>query len=192
MAKAASRVRMFIQARHPAILHPSMNLLIAEDDPTTQTALKAMAARLGYIVQGVGDGRTALQALSKAEAPTLALLDWNMPGMDGLEVCRNIRLVGAETHGPCYLIVLTANREKHGVVEALQAGANDFVRKPYDFEELQARMAIGAKVLELEAALVERGAKLQASQERIAALQTSVHDCAACPGRVLAGFPLMI
>lgn len=161
-----------------------MNLLIAEDDPTTQTALKAMTARLGYTVQVAGDGRTAWRALTEAKAPTLVLLDWNMPGMDGLEVCRNIRLLGAHTHGPCYLIVLTANGEKRGVVEALQAGANDFVRKPYDPAELQARMAIGAKVLELEAALVERCAKLHEAQKRIVELQSLVLDRAGGPGRV--------
>jgi two-component system, cell cycle response regulator len=149
-----------------------MNLLIAEDDITTRCALEEMTTQLGYTVTSVGDGDKAWQALSQAAAPTLALLDWNMPGLDGLEVIRNIRL--EEPHVACYLIVLTSSREKDVVVEALQAGANDFIRKPCDFRELQARLAVGSRALEAEAALSQCRTELKAML---------LHDCAICPGR---------
>ena len=158
-----------------------MNIVIAEDDSTTRSALEAMAARLGYVVTSVGDGATAWETLCAAQSPTLALLDWNMPELDGLEVCRNLRL--QPTHAPCYLILLTASRQKDGAVEALQAGANDFIHKPCDIRELQSRLAVGAKVLAGEVALSECRAELRAAQARIAGLQTMLDDCASCPGR---------
>ena len=162
-----------------------MNLLIAEDDPVTQCALEAMTAQLGYTVTSVGDGNTAWQTLRQLDAPTLALLDWNMPGLDGLEVIRNIRLEAPPR--ACYLILLTASQEKDGVVEALQAGANDFIRKPCDVRELQARLAVGARVLEGEAALSGFRTELAGAQARLAKIQTPSCDCATCPGRLLRG-----
>jgi DNA-binding response OmpR family regulator len=157
-----------------------MNLLIADDDVTTRSTLEAMTARLGFAVTSVSDGDEAWRALRGAEAPMLALLDWNMPGLDGLEVIRNLRL---ETpRNASYLILLTASQEKDGVIEALQAGANDFIRKPCDMRELQARLTMGAQALQGQAALSECRAQLQEALTRIAGLQTLLHDCTACPG----------
>jgi DNA-binding response OmpR family regulator len=157
-----------------------MNLLIAEDDFTTRSALEAMTARLGYTVTSVDDDDAARQALHQAAAPTLALLDWNMPGLDGLEVIRNVRL--QEERKDYCLILLTASDEKDGVVEALQAGANDFIHKPCDLRELQARLAVGARALEAEAALSQCRAELEGALARITEPQAMLHDCATCPG----------
>jgi two-component system, cell cycle response regulator len=157
-----------------------MNLLIAEDDFTTRSALEAMTARLGYTVTCVDDGDKAWQALHQAAVPTLALLDRNMPGLDGLEIIRNVRF--QEAAKPCYLVLLTASGEKDVAIEALNAGANDFIRKPCALRELQARLAVGARTLEAEAALSQCNAKLEGALARIAELQARLDNCARCPG----------
>ena len=95
----------------------------------------------------------AWEVLQKPDAPRLVLLDWNMPGMDGLEVCRRLR--SKETTNPPYVILLTGRTEKGDIVQGLEAGANDYISKPYDNEELLARIRVGPRMLELQASLLE-------------------------------------
>lgn len=130
-----------------------MKVLIAEDDLTSRSILKAILTKWGYEPVVTTDGVSAWEALQRPDAPKLVLLDWNMPGMDGIEVCRRLR--AAESTNPPYVILLTGRSEKGDIVRGLSAGANDYVAKPYDHEELQARIAVGQRMLELQASLVE-------------------------------------
>ena len=124
-----------------------MRVLIAEDDVTSRMLLKRVLESWGYEVIVTKDGAEAWEELQVTDGPRLAILDWMMPGMDGVDVCRRTR--AQETLQPPYLILLTALGDKESVVTGLDAGADDFVRKPYDPDELRARLAVGRRLVEL-------------------------------------------
>jgi diguanylate cyclase (GGDEF)-like protein len=130
-----------------------MKVLIAEDDLTSRTILTAILKKWGHDPIITEDGNAAWDALQQPDAPKLVLLDWNMPGMDGLEICQRLRKIGSIN--PPYVILLTGRKEKADIVQGLEAGANDYVTKPYDRDELQARVSVGQRMLELQASLLE-------------------------------------
>jgi two-component system, cell cycle response regulator len=129
-----------------------MRILIAEDDGVARRLLQARLAGWGYDVVSVSDGGAAWTALQADDAPRLALLDWEMPGLDGVEVCRRVRRLGREPYR--YLILLTARDRSEDIVTALEAGADDFVAKPFVPQEMQVRLRVGRRILELFAELV--------------------------------------
>ncbi|MFH2046967.1 MAG: diguanylate cyclase [Pseudomonadota bacterium] len=128
-----------------------MKVLIAEDDITSRTILTAILEKWGYNPIAVNDGLDALKILQKADSPELVLLDWKMPVMDGLEVCRRIRQ--QLCNNLVYIIILTSKSEKTNIVAGLDAGANDYVIKPYDNEELRARINVGQRMIEIQSEL---------------------------------------
>jgi len=130
-----------------------MRVLIAEDDVTSRLLLKRVLENWGYEVMVTKDGAEAWQALQAEDAPRLAILDWMMPGMDGVDVCRRVR--ARETLQPPYIIMLTAVEDKKGVVTGLDSGADDYVGKPYDPDELHARLEVGRRLVETNAKLIE-------------------------------------
>ena len=136
-----------------------MRILIAEDDATSRLLLKRVLTGWGYAVTVTADGDEALRELLAVDAPRLAILDWMMPGMDGVDVCRRLRAL--ETRQPPYLILLTALDKKGDVVTGLEAGADDYVGKPYDPDELRARVAVGRRLVELNERLIEAQEALQ-------------------------------
>jgi len=130
-----------------------MRLLIAEDDLTSRAVLTAILRKWGYEPIAVKDGGSAWDIMQKPDAPSLALLDWEMPGMNGLEVCRSIR--DNNQPSPPYLIILTARNEKADIVAGLDAGANDYISKPYDNSELRARINVGRRMVDLQKELLD-------------------------------------
>jgi sigma-B regulation protein RsbU (phosphoserine phosphatase) len=146
-----------------------MRVLIAEDDFTSRTVLTAVLKKHGYEVVATVNGADAWAAMRGPDAPRLAVLDWMMPEMDGIEVCRRIRTL--ETDQPFYIIMLTSKDEKAHIVAGLEAGANDYLAKPYDPGELNARVSVGLRVIETQAKLAGRTRELQRAlweQERLA------------------------
>ena len=131
-----------------------MKILIAEDDLTSCTILQAVLEQWGYEVISTSDGQAAWKALSRADAPHLAVLDWEMPGMDGPTLCRRLR--ARPQADPLYLILLTSRSERQCLVEGLEAGADDYIVKPFDNEELRARVLAGQRILDLQAELRRR------------------------------------
>ncbi len=129
-------------------------MLIAEDDVTTRHYLEAALTKRGYRVRSHTNGKSALEELEQDDSPRLALLDWLMPGMDGVEVCRRLR--ESERTSPPYLILLTSLDGPKDIIAGLDAGADDYMSKPFDNEELHARIRVGRRVIELQAALAER------------------------------------
>lgn len=125
-----------------------MKVLIADDDPVSLLCLKHILEDGGYEVITVADGRSAYDILKRADAPMLAIIDWMMPRMDGIDVCRLLRETVRNRY--IYLIILSSRQETHFAVEAMNAGADDFIRKPYSVEELQARLRTGRRISELE------------------------------------------
>ena len=155
-----------------------MKVLIAEDDPTSRQILEIMLGKWGYEVVVACDGNEAWQAFQTDDSPRLAILDWMMPGMDGVEVCRKVRKSG--TPPIVYIIVLTAKDRKEDIVSALGAGANDYVVKPFEREELLARIRVGERMVALQSALAERVEELQAALSHIKTLQGILPICMHC------------
>jgi diguanylate cyclase (GGDEF)-like protein len=131
----------------------AVKVLIAEDDVVSRRLLEATLIRWGYEVVVTRDGNEAWQALQKAEAPPLAILDWMMPGMDGIEVCRKVRERGHEPY--IYLILLTTKGLKENIIEGLDAGADDYLTKPFNPSELQVRLRAGMRIIALQAELIK-------------------------------------
>ena len=129
-----------------------MRLLIAEDDDTSRKTLAIGLQKQGHEVVEASDGDQAWQRMQEQEAPGLLLLDIMMPEMDGLELCRKIR--ENFIWNPPYVILITALTEREDIIRGLESGANDYVTKPYDFEELRARINVGQRMLEMQASLL--------------------------------------
>jgi two-component system cell cycle response regulator len=130
-----------------------VRVLIAEDDLTSRALLRRVVAQWGYEALVVSDGQEAFEALIADDAPRLAVLDWMMPSLDGVEVCRRVRAM--ETSSPPYIILLTSRSDKDDIVHGLEAGANDYVGKPFDRDELRARLLVGQRFVELNAKLLQ-------------------------------------
>jgi two-component system cell cycle response regulator len=130
-----------------------MNVLIADDDSMSRRLLEKTLEREGYGVINVDNGRAALQQLLLPNGPRLALIDWMMPEMDGLSVCLEIRKHHERPY--VHIILLTSRGSKQDVVAGLEAGADDYLTKPWDHGELTARLRVGQRILQLEDRLVE-------------------------------------
>lgn len=136
-----------------------MKLLIAEDDITSRTILTAITRKWGFEPVTVEDGQAAWELLQEAEPPRLLLLDWMMPRLDGLALCRLIRQ--EKNDNPPYIVILTARTDTKDVVTGLKSGANDFVTKPFDNTELQARLSVGKRMLLLQEKLKQANERLE-------------------------------
>ncbi len=145
-----------------------MRVLIAEDDHTSRLLLRKMLDSWGYEVVVTEDGREALAALLGEGSPRLAVLDWMMPEMDGVDVCRRVRAV--KTLQPPYIILLTALGDTKSVVKGLQAGADDYVCKPYNADELRARVRVGRRVVDLFDKLLRANDQLLEAKGRLEVL----------------------
>jgi CheY-like chemotaxis protein len=155
-----------------------VRILIAEDDMVSRRMLEATLSRWGYEVVVTSDGEAAWQILREKDAPRIAILDWMMPGLDGIEVCRHVRAL-ASPDTP-YLILLTAKGSKTDIVSGLQAGADDYIVKPFDREELRARVQAGARILTLQASLASRVRELEEALARVKTLQGLLPICSYC------------
>jgi two-component system cell cycle response regulator len=136
-----------------------MRVLIAEDDNLSRRVLETALRNWNYEVISVADGMEALEALQREDPPRLAVLDWMMPGKDGPEVCREIRARPSERY--IYILLLTSRNDKADVAEGLQAGADDYVTKPFAAAELRARLLAGSRIIELQEQLLEAQEKLR-------------------------------
>jgi putative two-component system response regulator len=125
-----------------------MRILIAEDNHFYRRSLAGALKEWGYDVIEVCDGEAAWRAMAAPNAPRLAILDWMMPELDGVEVCRRVRAMGGPE--PPYIIILTAREGKDSIVQALDGGADDFLTKPFNRDELQARLRVGRRIVDLQ------------------------------------------
>jgi putative two-component system response regulator len=125
-----------------------MKILIAEDNHLYRVALEATLTEWGYEVVAVEDGLAAYEVLQAEDAPKVAILDWMMPGLEGVQVCQKVRALRKPE--PPYLIVLTSRDGKEDIVAALESGADDHVAKPFDRAELKARLRVGLRIVGLQ------------------------------------------
>jgi two-component system, cell cycle response regulator len=129
-----------------------VKILIAEDDAVSRRLLQGMLEVWGYQVVLTRDGTEAWNELSSEDPPALAILDWVMPGLEGVEICRRLR---AREGRYVYTILLTGRDRKQDIVEGMSAGADDYLTKPYDSHELMVRVRAGRRLIDLHAALLE-------------------------------------
>ncbi len=166
---------------HPgpeAAVRAKTKILIAEDDAVTRRMLHVLCASWGFDVAAVADGLAAAEALEGEDSPPLALLDWMMPGLDGLEVVRRVRAL--EPVRPIYIIMLTARGGREEVIRGLLAETDDYIAKPFDHRELRARIRVGERVAQLQWALAERVAELEKVLGQVKSLQGLLPICAYC------------
>lgn len=147
-----------------------MRILIADDEPMSRRLLQATLTRLGHDVLAVNDGLEARAALRQGDGPRLAILDWMMPGLDGLAVCRAVR---SQADHYVYIILLTARSGREDMMAGFGAEADDFLTKPFDAVELSARITSGARVLDLQARLIaaQEALRHEATHDRLTSLR---------------------
>ncbi|MCU1267240.1 MAG: copR [Acidobacteria bacterium] len=155
-----------------------MNILIAEDDPVSCRILERTLTSWNHEVSIATDGQIAWAKLSQPDSPSLAILDIMMPHMDGIEVCRKVRELSPAI--PPYLILLSAMSTKDDVVKGIQAGANDYLTKPFHREELRVRVGVGVQMLELQWVLAERVRELEEALSQVSQLQGLLPICSYC------------
>ncbi|MBU0966987.1 MAG: response regulator transcription factor [Proteobacteria bacterium] len=155
-----------------------MRILIAEDDLTSRFMLSAVLKKDGHEVVETTNGPQALDTLLKSDAPRLAILDWMMPGMDGLEVVRRIRAMPSLL--PPYIIILTTRGGKADVIAGLDAGADDYLAKPFDPGELRARIEVGRRMIRMQERLTAQMQELREAVDHIKTLQGIIPICSFC------------
>ena len=141
------------------VLSVPNTVLIAEDDPIFRRILENWLQKWNYRVTSLENGLDAWSVLQQNDAPQMAILDWMMPGLDGIELCRRIR--SHHTGSYKYVLLLTAKGSKEDVVAGLEAGADDYLTKPFDVNELHARVRAGQRILELQGTLLRVQTELQ-------------------------------
>lgn len=154
-----------------------MRALIADDDRAAAMIVGRGLTAWGFDVGVAHDGNTAWELL-RDHAPSLAVIDWEMPGLDGPELCRRIRSTPALAH--LYVILLTARSSRSDVVSGLEAGADDYLVKPVDPHELRARVNVGARVVALQERLAEKVNELETSLARVKQLGGLLPICCYC------------
>jgi sigma-B regulation protein RsbU (phosphoserine phosphatase) len=152
--------------------------IVADDDRVTAMMLGAALKRCGLDVTTVQDGQAAWEAIAAAGEPVIAVLDWMMPGIDGPDLCRRIRTDAPAA--PVYALLLTSRARPADIVAGLDAGADDYLVKPFDAEELRARVRVGLRVLDLQQRLAERVQELQDAIASMKQLRGLLPMCSYC------------
>ena len=155
-----------------------LRVLVVDDEPGIRRLIQTSLRGWGYEVLAASTGEEALAILEREDAPALAILDWTMPGMDGLELCRRVR----ELPKPLkpYLIFVTARARTQDIVTGLTAGADDYIVKPFQRDELHARVRVGERLLELQATLADRVKELEDALARVKLLHGLLPICSYC------------
>ncbi len=156
----------------------SMTVLVADDHDVNRKLLRTLLSADGYDVVEAADGTEALQFLRNAHQPIVGLIDWEMPQVEGIEVCRQARILNPET--PLFLILVTVRDTKQDVVAGLEAGANDYITKPFDKTELLARVKIGSEMVELQQTLTQRVNELKEALISVKQLSGLLPICSYC------------
>jgi DNA-binding response OmpR family regulator len=155
-----------------------VKILIADDDELTRMKLETLLSRRGYEVVTAADGHAAWQALAANDRPRLAVIDWLMPGLDGIDLCQRVR--ADDQLRDLYLLLLTSRGDREHLIAGLRAGANDDVTKPFDPDELQARLSVASQVVRLQAELRGRVRELESALAHVKRLRGLLPICAYC------------
>src|SRR5262245_19463495 len=155
-----------------------MRILIADDEAVSRILLEKWLLTWGYTVAIACDGAEAWQILQEEDAPPLAILDWMMPAVSGLEICRRVRASSAVP--PIYLILVTAKNRPDDIVTDFEAGADDYLANGFNPEELQARIRVGERLVSLQSDLTRRVRELETALSRVKQLEGLIPICSYC------------
>lgn len=155
-----------------------MKILIAEDEFTTRMMVQVCLENWGYRVESVTNGVDAWNILKKPDAPHIAILDWEMPEIDGVEVCRRAKEMDCEN--PPYIILLTSRDSKQDIVKGFDAGADDYMTKPFNDDELRARVRVAERLVRTQSSLTETVGELRNALNQLDILDSAVEACGAC------------
>lgn len=157
---------------------PIMKILIAEDDYTTRLMLQVILEKWKYKVVVAENGIEAMKEFERHQLPQIAILDWEMPEMNGLEVCEKIRELELQT--PVYIIMLTGRSATQDIVNGLDAGADDYVTKPFDENELRARIRVAERMVRIQESLSNTVEELSEALDQVDTLQGILPICTHC------------
>ncbi len=155
-----------------------MKILIAEDEYTTRLMIQVCLEKWGYQVESVADGQAAWQLLDKPDAPEIALLDWEMPEIDGVELCRKIKDLPRDN--PIHVIMVTARDSHSDILQGFDAGADDYITKPFNDDELRARIRVGERIVRIQSTLSQTLLELRQALDLVDTLQGSIAICNVC------------
>ena len=155
-----------------------MNVLIAEDEYTTRLMVQVSLENWGYTVTSVVDGREAWNIVKKPDAVDIAILDWEMPEIDGVELCSKIK--DLERANPIYVILLTARDSKNDIVQGFDAGADDYMTKPFNDDELRARVRVAERLVTIQSSLSSTVDELKMALDTVDSLQGGLLVCTSC------------
>ena len=142
-----------------AKLQGNIPIVVVDDEEGPRLAIASVLDTWGFKYNAYGSGPDAMEALRSISEPALIVLDWTMPELDGLEICRRVR----DAQKPMHIILVTARGGSHNLIEGLNAGADEYLVKPWDLDELRARIQVGLRVLSLQSALAKRVKELEAA-----------------------------
>lgn len=145
-----------VKKEKEATLTP-LKVLIADDDPPTRILLRAAISQWGYEAVEAGDGEEAWEILQQPDAPSLLILDWLMPKLDGIDLCLRIKKELSFQH---YIILLTRVEGTENIIKGLEAGADEFLSKPFNMAELRSRLSVGARIVRYEQTLAKKNQQL--------------------------------
>lgn len=146
-----------------------MKILVAEDDFASRLIIQVVLEKWKYHVISASDGQEAWEILKKEDAPPIAILDWEMPELDGVGVCQKVKELNRSN--PIYVIMLTGRDTKEDIVKGLDAGADDYITKPFDENELRARVRVAERMVNIQESLTETVEELRQALELVNALQ---------------------
>ena len=155
-----------------------MRILIAEDEYTTRLMVQVSLENWGYSVNSVADGKEAWEIFKKPEAPDVAILDWEMPEVDGVELCKRIK--NLQRANPVYVILLTGRDSQKDIVQGFDAGADDYMTKPFNDDELRARVRVAERLVTIQSSLSQSVEELKSALDMVDTLQGSVPVCNNC------------
>ena len=155
-----------------------MKILIAEDEYTTRLTVQVVLERWGYKVDGVEEGTEAWEILKQPDGPQIAILDWEMPGINGVELCEKVKMLERDT--PVYVIILTARDAQNDILQGFDAGADDYITKPFDEHELRARVRVAERLVSIQEELVISNNELRTVLDHVEMLQSNLPACTIC------------
>lgn len=155
-----------------------MKILIAEDEYTTRLMVQVCLENLGYSIESVEDGNTAWEIINQTTPPEIAVLDWEMPGLSGIDLCRKIKRM--ERNSPIHVILLTARDSKNDISQGFAAGADDYITKPFNEDELQARIRVADRIVTIQSSLNGSLEELREALDLVQAFEEPVAICNKC------------
>jgi sigma-B regulation protein RsbU (phosphoserine phosphatase) len=155
-----------------------VKILIAEDEFTTRMMVQVCLENWGYTVTSVTNGQEAWAKLQSPDAPNIAILDWEMPELDGIDVCRRVKEMDLEN--PPYIILLTGRDSNTDIVRGFDAGADDYMTKPFNDNELQARVRVAERLVRTQTSLTATVSELKEALNQLEMLETGIEICGTC------------